>query len=472
MSIRIGSNISSLQVQRGLSHANRELGLTFERLSSGLRINRASDDAAGLSVASGLGVNRRVFNQGVRNLNDGISLLNVAQGSLGQLSNIVIRQSELAEQAANGVLSETQRAALDLEAQTLFEEYERILNTTEFNGLNLLNGAFGSFTLQGGFGESGELDAVLRQGETTSDYVFEGLGMYTDYNRNWGGNTNIIASPTFLVGDLNNDGIDDIVAMKARASAPGQITTEVGFFLGEDGGTAFVLDDSATYISHYTGALSAVNIKAQFFDEQADGDLDVRISTTIVSSGTSEFLSGYIQNLTIEGGSFNMAAGLTGALNPISNKDSATVQGDFNNDGIQDQVTASASGAVISIQDTQSILSEVFVGESLEQTEFSLATQNGARSALETLKTNLNLINEIAARIGSSQSRVDTAAGVLQVSAENMAAAESQIMDADISFESAKLLRLSLLQQASVAILAQANQQPAIALRVLRSAAF
>jgi flagellin len=108
MTVRLNTNLASLNAQRRLGEVTSSLGKTYERLSSGLRINRASDDAAGLAVASGLNVDSRVFSQGLRNINDGISALQIADGALEELSNVVTRIIELSEQASNGVISATQ----------------------------------------------------------------------------------------------------------------------------------------------------------------------------------------------------------------------------------------------------------------------------------------------------------------------------------------------------------------------------
>ena len=128
---------------------------SFTRLSSGLRINKASDDAAGLAISESLNVDARVYTQGIRNLNDGISLTNIADGAIESLSNIVIRQEELAEQAANGTLGSKQRSVLDAEAAALSQEFFRIARTAEFNGQQLLDGTIGDVMLQAGYGESG-----------------------------------------------------------------------------------------------------------------------------------------------------------------------------------------------------------------------------------------------------------------------------------------------------------------------------
>ena len=117
--LTINSNIPALNAQRSLGNATRQLGESFTRLSSGLRINKSSDDAAGLAISESLKSDTRLFNQGVRNLNDGLSLLNVADGALNELTNIVTRLSELAEQSSNGTFSNKQRLALDKEAQSV-----------------------------------------------------------------------------------------------------------------------------------------------------------------------------------------------------------------------------------------------------------------------------------------------------------------------------------------------------------------
>ena len=140
MTIRLGSNISSLTAQRKLADGTAALSKTFERLSSGQRINRASDDAAGLAIADSLNAASRVYTQGIRNFSDGLSLLSIAEGALQQLQAITIRQIELAEQAANGVYSTKQRQALNDEANALVDEFNRIVESTSFNGLNVLDG--------------------------------------------------------------------------------------------------------------------------------------------------------------------------------------------------------------------------------------------------------------------------------------------------------------------------------------------
>src|SRR3954451_10158226 len=135
MAITIASNIASLQAQRQLSNASGQLGQTFERLSSGQRINKASDDAAGLAIADSLKANQRVASVAIRNASDGISTIAIADSALGEIGNVLSRLAELAEQSANGTYSTTQRSALNNEFSALASEIERIAVTTEFNGV-------------------------------------------------------------------------------------------------------------------------------------------------------------------------------------------------------------------------------------------------------------------------------------------------------------------------------------------------
>lgn len=155
--LSLNSNLLSLNAQRRLGEATSSLSQSYNRLSSGLRITKASDDVAGLAVSSLLDVDRKVANQAIRNINDGISYLNVAEGALGELTNIVTRIGELAEQGANGTLGNSQRGALQLEVTALQNEYNRIVNSTKFNGKQIFTGDDTKTILQGGYGTAAQL---------------------------------------------------------------------------------------------------------------------------------------------------------------------------------------------------------------------------------------------------------------------------------------------------------------------------
>jgi len=144
MAVRIFNNIPSITAQRILGVNNNRLALSVERISSGIRINRAADDAAGLAISEGLRSDIRALRQAVRNASDGISLLNVTEGALNEQAGILIRLRELASQAATGTVGSTERATIQLEFSALRSELDRISATTEFNGLKLINGNLAS----------------------------------------------------------------------------------------------------------------------------------------------------------------------------------------------------------------------------------------------------------------------------------------------------------------------------------------
>lgn len=236
-SITINSNIASLNAQRRFGQSTEALQENFSRLSSGLRINSAKDDASGLAIAETLKVDARVYSQGRRNLNDAISLLNIAEGAIQQLSSLTIRQRELASQSANGTLSSVQREALNEEANALVDEFNRIVNSTDFNNSNLIDGEFGELRIQAGYGENGGIE----------------FGLGDDLGRNVGDGTftlgatfsnPAIRSTDVVVADVNGDGINDILnseysdAFSVRlGQGDGSFSSATLYNMGMAGGT-------------------------------------------------------------------------------------------------------------------------------------------------------------------------------------------------------------------------------------------
>jgi flagellin len=285
MAINIRTNIPSLLAQRNLDQSSSKLNTSYERLSSGLRINRARDDAAGLAIAENLKADAAVATVAVRNANDGISVISIADQAIGQIANTLTRLGELAEQSANGVFANTQRSALQNEFTALTSEIERIAVTTKFNGLNLLSG-----------GQS--------------------------------------------------------------------VVFQVGF----------------------------------------DGT-----SLSRISYGTVE--------ATLA------ALGLAGP---------------------------NSSAPRVSII-----------------AENEIASQTAARLAIDAINAAIASVNLNRGNLGAAESRLEVTIANLQVARENFKAAESRIRDVDVATEAAELTRLNILQQAGAAILAQANQQPQLALQLM-----
>ncbi|MBX7137181.1 MAG: FG-GAP-like repeat-containing protein [Oligoflexia bacterium] len=349
MALTIGTNIASLRAQQRLTQSSDALSKNFERLSSGLRINHASDDAAGLAVSSQLRTRARVYSQAVRNVNDGISSLNVAEGGLSQLTDILSRLEELASQSANGTVGLTQRRSLDNEAYALTDEYNRLIQSTKFNKRALLDGSNSNFLLQLGYGSR----------ETIGVNVGEGLSRRTNSGTfRSSGNTMDFEAPIMEAADFNGDGKADIVAVAADGSgikiklgtADGIGTTSsistfaasdltLGDFNG-DGVKDFAViggGEVRVFVGNGSGGFSAGGTytasgnKIAAGDFNGDGKDDVGIATSS-STALGIFL--------------NSGNGTFGALR-TSNTSSAIADiaiGDANGDGIADLVAGAFDG--------------------------------------------------------------------------------------------------------------------------------
>lgn len=304
--ISINSNIASLRVQNLVSKSSFELSRSFERLSSGMRINRGSDDAAGLAVALGLGLNSRVFNQAIRNANDAISHLNIADGALGELSNVLMRLKELAQQSANGSLSVSQRMSLDTEAYGLTEEFNRIINSTQFNGRVVLNGANSRLNVQLGLGSNflelsinGELEHAIGRGTFSS-----AEGQLTTDARGQ------------VVADFNGDG-------KLDVAVSDNTNGRVLVYSGAGDGTIDPLDNIN---------IGGTPTRLTAGDLNGDGDIDL-----VVANGSD------VKVLSNNGsGSFSVVQTLA------SNSRDVAV-GDLNSDGIKDLVITRNTGIAVTL---------------------------------------------------------------------------------------------------------------------------
>jgi len=308
MTVKLGSNFIANQASLKANKASNELSKVMERLSSGLRITKVGDDPAGFALANHAELNSKVFRQGVRNLNDTISLLNVADVGAQQLISIVDRISELATQAANSLYSSSQRQALDEEAQALKEEYNRILASTSYNKSYLLDGTFGTRTAQAGFGTDGAIEYGIEfQSETV-----EGLGTY---GTNLLLGNSIIYVGKSLASDINNDGHMDLFYS-------GSGSADESIMLGNGNGTFKA-------VITITGPYTTNNRDAELQDINGDGNLDfltINIDGSLMvmtGAGTGSFTAD--ASYSASGASLTLSLAL----------------GDFDEDGNLDVVTTS-----------------------------------------------------------------------------------------------------------------------------------
>lgn len=268
MAVTLGSNISSLRAQRRLSQASEDQSKISERLASGQRINRASDDAAGLSISEGLRADVRISNQAIRNVNDGISLLNIAEGAIDSLTNIITRIAELSEQAANGVYTLSQRKALHREADELRSEYNRVVSSASFNNRRIFDPSTGAISIQSGKG----VDALTNLGIGSSIYRNISSGQF-DAPRSLGAG---LYGYTAEIGDFNGDGNLDVFTQYGTSRV----------LLGNGDGTFRLVDNG--YVPGFNRDSLVIDYNGDGFSDIIAGSATSGINV-LVSNGNGTF---------------------------------------------------------------------------------------------------------------------------------------------------------------------------------------
>ncbi|PLX91431.1 MAG: flagellin [Desulfuromonas sp.] len=391
MALTINTNVASLNAQRNLGSSQANLNKSMQRLSSGLRINSAKDDAAGLAISDRMTAQIRGLNQAARNANDGISLAQTAEGALQESTNILQRIRELAVQSANDTNSVSDRASLNDEVSQLVEELDRIAQTTEFNGTNVIDG-------------------------TLSNAVFQ-------VGANAGSNQTIsFGIESAQAADLGTAG-DEVIA---AATATGSFS-DLTFTADAAGSTA-----NATYtIVANQSAATASSTSATF--TASNNTITVTLGTTTGQDAASV-----------------VATAVASALSGVS-VSAATGAAAW---------TASSDGSVTLAGGSDQIVTTAVA-------DITIATREGAQSAISSVDKALEDVDNIRGGLGAVQNRFESTIANLNNVAENLSAARSRILDADIAQETSNMTKQNILQQAGVSILAQANQAPQLALSLL-----
>ena len=501
----INTNITSINTVRTLDKSQAGLQVSMERLSSGLRINHARDDAAGMAIAEGMTSQIRGMNQAVRNTNDGISLVQTADGAMQGIAEKLQRVRELAVQSANGTNSSNDREAINLEVQALLNEVDRVAGAVEFNGNKLIDGTF--------------IDKAFQVSHTKGDTIsigniqnssLSGLSLSNSKAKQVGGAVTAAAvnsqtAGTALVGD-GQAGNAQLAAGDITITKTGGSAVNVG---------AIAADSSAVDIAatiNLNTSLTGVTATATSATMTGDAVGTVVTSTAISSTtfdvnGTTVTVSSLSDTTSLANADSNLAKvaseinGKTSTHGVVASiKEGTGAAGsdeliltaadgrdikidNFTNEAedITGFTTGSiARGGVTLSSDTAFTLTDAQTGASAAlgltagvvatggATKVSVDTVSNANDTITRIDEALKSINTGRANLGAYQNRFEATVSDLKNNVENLSGARSRIQDADFAEETASLAKNQILQQAGMAMLAQANQLPQNVLSLLR----
>ena len=509
----INSNISSLNSQRNLSTSQASLSTSLQRLSSGLRINSAKDDAAGLAISERFTSQIRGNQQAARNANDGISLAQTAEGGLSTAGDLLQRIRELAVQSANGTNSDSDRASIQNEVSSLSKELDRVANTTQFNGQNVLDGSLTSAQFQVGANSNQTIDVGVQSAKasdignnTIKPVVAAGsqsqVGTAAGANLDTTVANSVLAAETMTIssaggksttvfgaiGDSAKAIADKVNAVTGKSAVTAQASTQATISGIANGAVNFQLRGANSLANDANS--KAVTITAQV----VGGDLSALAQAINAQTGTTNVTASIkIDNATgakelqlndNAGNDIQIAAqtgdtALAGAAS-IRGADIGGVAGSGTKVGITSGAAAglAVGGQVSFSSDTgfsidtaggTTITGGANVGSDLKSvSKLDVSTVAGSNDALLTIDAALNQINSNRAALGAIQNRFASTIANLNTTTENLSASRSRIQDTDFAAETATMTRGQILQQAGTAMLAQANSLPNGVLSLLR----
>ncbi|MBE0471598.1 MAG: flagellin [Methyloprofundus sp.] len=408
MSMVINTNMASLNAQRILDKTSQDQGTAMERLTSGLRINKAADDAAGLAVATGMTTQIRGTDQALRNANDGVSMIQTIDGSAEEATNILQRMRELGVQSLNETYNDTNRLQMNEEFKQLKSEIDRIAETTKFNGQQVL-------------AEQKAVDIHAGWETTINDKI----------------TINTINMSASALGGSVDTGAVLVSAptgnFSAAAAEDGYALTIGATFAGANDSLAAAQDFTVTYGEEVNGvtvltakqANEAMAFKINSSDELADAGIYAQLDKT--------------------DGSFTLVSSVEGNL-------------------VNTDVAAAAAGNDVTLAVDDTVDNFKVAGLDL----LDVTTVNNAKVAVDSIDVALGTISEYRSQIGALQNRMEYTISNLSNVNENMNAARSAIEDADFARESSNLARTQVLQQAGMSMLSQANQNSQNVLSLLR----
>jgi len=474
----INTNVASLNSQRNLSTSQASLNTSIQRLSSGLRINSAKDDAAGLAISDRMNSQIKGMTQATRNANDGVSMAQTAEGALSSSGDILQRIRELAVQSSNSSNSASDRKALQTEVTQLTSELNRIANTTEFNGQKLLDGTMGTANFQVG-ANAGQLISMGGANFTTSTY---------------GNNTKMSSAPAAASGasiTSANITLNGYQGTKTIAVGSGSATSAKGVAaaVNAESANTGVTATAKTEAKISAAANSAVTITLAADNASDPVTISFKVGANTDADGYAQAISAFNAQSAKTGVTASYDNGgvkltnATGANITMNNtgSDAVTFQ-NYNASGtpqggsVASGAQSTAIGRVTMDSEqafsmTESVASGMSIsGQSDLKSVANLDVTNfdNAQQAIKIADAALAAVNSKRAEYGALQSRFDSAISNLSSSTENLSASRSRIVDTDFAAETAKMTRGQILQQAGTSMLAQANSLPNGVLSLLR----
>jgi flagellin len=480
MALTINTNVLSLNAQRNVTRSESQLATALQRLSSGLRINSAKDDAAGLAISQRFTTQIRGLNQAVRNANDGISLSQTGESALDELTNNLQRIRELAVQSANATNSGSDRAALDAEVQQRIAEIDRIASQTSFNGQKVLDGSFGSAQFQVG----------ANVGETIN------VNLTTGVRSNQIGQIATATGAAVTANALTDGGLTIAVgqgtAVAVRASSAGTATGQTA-----DSAYAKVAAINAAGVSGLTA--TAANQSSGAFstiaNSVATSTYNLTVNGVAVFAGSDNLAIGQSLTAADVAAQVNLFSAQTGVSASVSGTNLVLNAADGRNVTVAETITqgagATLTGTGIAAAQEGTVRGTVtlsaannitlggafadagFAGSSIAVDTTTLSSVNvntvsGANQAIQRTDAALTAVSSLRSSLGAIQNRFESTISNLQTVSENLSASRSRILDADYAAETASLTKAQILQQAGVAVLAQANASPQVVLSLLK----
>jgi len=474
MALVINTNVMSLNAQRNLSTSANQLATSLQRLSSGLRINSAKDDAAGLAISERLTSQINGLTVAARNANDGISLAQTAEGDLAQIGNNLQRMRELSVQSANASNSASDRAALNAEVQQLAEEIDRVAQASSFNGVKLLDGSFQAQTFQVGANATAS-DQITVSAITNARS--SALGAFNGYSAQ---NQALTTAGTFsvntgagavavgggasfsdtrsLVNAINSQGIQGLTAHADAAVATGTVggaaVTASGNSTLTINGIQITIAGSASAASNVSNALTAINAQS------------ASTGVTAVDTGAGlQLTAADGRNIAVAGFAAGGATGATLASYGLGGLTTTTASFDVSYVAPNDVTSITFGGtAVTGLGTAANTIAQTGTAISA----IDVTTADNARNALASIDAALSQVSGARASLGATQNRFSSVVSSLQTTAENLTASRSRIQDADFASETAAMTKSQILQQAGTAMVAQANSAPQNVLSLLR----